>query len=606
HLPDMKYATSSELYGILKNTRSDLPVIQGERPDVWLYIHGPSHEWALHASRDADILLPDAEKFSTINALLEGNFDHYPGDRLASAWESKIYPDHGWGGKNGEITDNFFLQKFYFAREEGRNILYNALEGIAGKIKFKASIGRPLVIFNSLAWKRNGPVTDPIRYAPGKVFEVKVVDANGQEQPSQLSQVDYYPDHSIKSMMVSFVVRDIPSLGYKTYYLQPVKSGQKHGKASGSAAINDSFESDYYRIRLGEGGLKSIFDKELNRELLNTGKFMGGEIFTLHSKGNGAGEFADIQRPDMEGFDKTSLHPTRWKVIEDGPVSTELQFRTPLKYADAQLTVVLYKHIKRIDFQVDILNWEGVLYREFRMAVPLQMKDARVAYQIPFGILTVGQDELHRAAGERYQTDCRLVHPRGIENWIGAGNGSERVTLSSDVAVADYIDPTDNPVDYTILQPILLASRRSCHSLGNEYLQTGAHHFTFSLFSGPDQMETAAKNGQAANQKLYAVDDIVPESKPVLPESGSFFSVSDPNIHITAVKKAEDKNAIIVRMFNQAGTPGDVSLHSYFPLRSVQHTNILEMDGKPIPSTGNTARIYMGKHSIETIEADVK
>ncbi len=99
---------------------------------------------------------------------------------------------------------------------------------------------------------------------------------------------------------------------------------------------------------------------------------------------------------------------------------------------------------------------------------------------------------------------------------------------------------------------------------------------------------------------------MVPETRPVLPESESFFSVSDPNIHITAVKKAEDKNAIVVRMFNETAPPGDVSLHSYFRLHSVQQTNILEMDGKPIPSTGNAARIYMGKYSIETVEADVK
>jgi alpha-mannosidase len=606
HLPVMKYATSSELYDILKTKQSGLPNIRGERPDVWLYIHGPSHEWALHASREADILLPDAEKFSTINALLDGNFMQYPGDRLDKAWESKIYPDHGWGGKNGDITDNFFLQKFYFAREEGRNILYRALDGIAGKIKFNASFGRPLVSFNSLAWKRDGPVTNKIRYEQGKVFGVKVVDARGQEVPSQLSQVTYYHDHSIKSLVVSFVARQVPSLGYKTYYLQPAGSAQKEGRSPKSALVNDVFESDYYRIRLGKGGLKSIFDKELNRELLNTGKFMGGEIFTMHSKGNGAGEFADIQQPDMEGFDKTSLHPTHWKVIADGPVSTELRFTTPLKYADAQLTVILYKHVKRIDFHVDILNWEGVLYREFRMAVPLAMKDAQVAYQVPFGILKVGQDELHRAAGERYKTDCQLVHPRGIENWISAGNRSERVTLSSDVAVADYIDPTDNPVSYTILQPILFASRKSCNSEGNDYLQTGAHHFTFSLFSGPDQMETAAKKGQAANQHLYLVSDIVPESKPVLPESESFFSVNDPNIHITAVKKAKDKNAVVIRMFNQTGIPGDVSVHSYFPIQSVRHTNIIEMGGKTIPSKTNEFGVKAGGYSIETVEADMK
>ena len=50
------------------------------------------------------------------------------------------------------------------------------------------------------------------------------------------------------------------------------------------------------------GGLSSIFDKTTKTELLDTNKFMGGEIFTMHSEGNGAGEFADIQQPDMKGL----------------------------------------------------------------------------------------------------------------------------------------------------------------------------------------------------------------------------------------------------------------------------------------------------------------
>ena len=72
--------------------------------------------------------------------------------------------------------------------------------------------------------------------------------------------------------------------------------------------------------------------------------------------------------------------------MEDGPVFTSLQFKCPLKYADAQLTVKMYKHLKRIDFKVDILNWEGVLYRDFRMALPLKTDYSKVAYAVPFGI----------------------------------------------------------------------------------------------------------------------------------------------------------------------------------------------------------------------------
>lgn len=608
-LPVMKYATSNELYSALEKHQSGLPGIRGERPDVWLYIHGPSHERALRASRKADILLPAAEKFSTIEALLEGDFNDYPVDRFAKAWEAKIYPDHGWGGKNGEITDNFFKQKFYFAREEGQNLLYTALREIAAKIKLKGNLGRPVVVFNSLSWDRDAPVTKELKYSPGQAFDIRVVNSEGKDILSQLSDVDYYSDHSIKSTKITFIARHVPSIGYETYYAEPQKKDSHQRDKVDTPTmvpINKVYESDYYRIQLGKGGLKSIFDKALNRELLNTSKFMGAEIFTMHSKGNGAGEFADIQQPDMEGFDKTSLHPTIWKLIEDGPVYTELRFRTPIKYADAQLTVILYKHLKRIDFHVDILNWEGVLYRGFRMAMPLKMDHSQVAYQVPFGILKVGEDELHRPAGGRYQTDCRLVHPREIENWISAGNGKERVTLSSSVAVADYIDPTDNPVDYTILQPILLASRRSCHSEGNEYLQTGSHHYFFSLSSGEDNLLSAAKRGQEANEHLFAITNFIHGYKPSLPESVSFFSVDHPNIQISAIKKAENKNAVIVRMFNQVGVESQVRLNSYFPIDSVQLTNIIELKGREIPSQEHEVKVKVDKYGIQTVQAFVK
>ena len=486
-LPQIKYATSAEIYNALKSHQNELPDIIGERPDVWLYIHGPSHERALHASRDADIVLPAAEKFATINSILDGNFDHYPANELETAWEDKIYPDHGWGGKNGEITDNFFLQKFLAAKNKGENILNNSLEDIASRIKFKSSLGTPVVVFNDLSWKRDAPVNATLRFAAGKAFGVKIVDPEGKNIQSQASNIEYYDDHSLKSVTVSFIARQVPSVGYSTFYAVPLKTKNQQEFSVKNVPENQVFESDNYRIKLGAGGLSSIFDKTTKTELLDTNKFMGGEIFTMHSEGNGAGEFADIQQPDMKDFDKTSLHPTQWKVVEDGPVFTSLQFKSPLKYADAQLTVKMYKHLKRIDFKVDILNWQGVLYRGFRMALPLKTDYSKVAYAVPFGILRVGEDELNRAAGERYKTDCRKVHPRGIDAWIGASNGKESVTLSSDVAVADYIDPTSNPASNTILQPILFASRKSCHWEGNEYLQTGDHHFTFPFTSGSDE-----------------------------------------------------------------------------------------------------------------------
>jgi alpha-mannosidase len=149
-----------------------------------------------------------------------------------------------------------------------------------------------------------------------------------------------------------------------------------------------------------------------------------------------------------------------------------------------------------------LLNWEGVLYREFRMALPLNMTDGQVAYEVPFGVVEVGKDEIEGAAGERYKTPCKDVHPRGIENWIGASNADFGVTMSSSVAVADWIDPTDNPVKNQILQPILIASRLSCHH-GKEMntLQTGNHYFKFSVTSHKPGWINGAAFGRAGKRR---------------------------------------------------------------------------------------------------------
>lgn len=89
---------------------------------MWLYIHGPSHEKAISVSRKADLLLPAAENLSTFNAFVLGNFEHYPTADLNKAWMSKIYPDHGWGGKGGELTDNEFLRRFEYSLSEAERI----------------------------------------------------------------------------------------------------------------------------------------------------------------------------------------------------------------------------------------------------------------------------------------------------------------------------------------------------------------------------------------------------------------------------------------------------------------------------------------------------
>ena len=171
----------------------------------------------------------------------------------------------------------------------------------------------------------------------------------------------------------------------------------------------------------------------------------------MRSIGNGAGEFGQVQQADMEGFDKTGHYKTAWKLLEDGPVFVAYAYRQPIRNAVVEQKVILYKEIKKIDFEVALLNWEGVLYREYRMALPVNAKQGKVVYQVPYGKLEIGKDEMAGTAGERYTTPAVDIHPRAMENWINVSSEELGVTLSSSVVGVDYIDLTGSSTSNTLI-----------------------------------------------------------------------------------------------------------------------------------------------------------
>ena len=600
-LPKIRLVTFPEFMERFRSANPDMKSITGERPAVWLYIHGPSHEWALKASREGDIMMTVAEKFSTIDALLQGSFRNYPEERLNNAWESKIYPDHGWGGKGGESTDAIFLGKFEKSLGEARAMTDEALRNIASVIKTNPKKGIPVIVFNSLSWKRDDPVTFSMGFDPGQAFGIGIADASGKAVPVQVTEAEKYEDNSLKRISATFIARDVPSIGYKTYYAVPQKN---------PVTLNQpdlaKIETSYYRIIPEKGCVKSIFDKELNVELLNTGEILGGDVFTMKSVGNGAGEFADVQQPEMEGFDKVSNYSPSWQTEMSGPVFTSLKMRQPIRNAVVETRLIVYNDLKRIDFETALLNWEGLLYREYRFALPLNMKNGKVYYEVPFGVLEVGNDEIEGAAGERYTTNCADVHPRGIENFIGASDERFGVTLSSSTAVADYVDPTGMAGGATFLQPIMLASRRSCHGEGNEYLQTGNHYFSFSLTSHKPGKENGFKQGRQPNEKLITIVDPVQAKSAILHEEISFFSVDSPDISVSAIKKAEDDNNVILRLYETGRGETNVNLNSWFKISGAEITDMLEYNGKSTTFSSKSISLKVGSHSIETLKLSIK
>ena len=192
-----------------------------------------------------------------------------------------------------------------------------------------------------------------------------------------------------------FMADDVPSLGYRTFY--PMSAGD-HGRRAVQPAASEAStpaagcENRFYRITLAPGGIKSIFDKQQNRELLDTGKFLGGEVFTMYSPGTGAGEFGAVEPPVMDAsFDRVANHQPAWQLIENGPVRSVYQLEQPLADTTVRQRLVVWNQIKRLDCDVDLQDFNGQLYREFRLALPLATPSPEITYEVPFGVVQIAR-----------------------------------------------------------------------------------------------------------------------------------------------------------------------------------------------------------------------
>jgi alpha-mannosidase len=307
----------------------------------------------------------------------------------------------------------------------------------------------------------------------------------------------------------------------------------------------------------------------------------------------------------MEGFNQMRIYPATWRLQSESPVSSS--FVLDQDWPDVRVREILtvFHELKRVDLQVELLDWKGTEYREFRIAWPLKLQEAQVAYEVPFGIVEVGKTEMDGPAGERYVQKVSDIRPREVMDWFGASDASWGFTMSSDVAVFDYVDPTDNPVDYPVLQPVLLASRKSCHWEGNWYLQEGDHKYRFSFTSHTAGWRNGYHFGAEATHPLRAVEPRSTGSGGRLPTQAGFVSASDANVFVSTVKRAENGEGVILRAVEMGGVDTDLTLDWFTPILAASKTNMIEEGQMPVGLEDGRLSLRVGRHAIETVRLNV-
>jgi alpha-mannosidase len=310
-----------------------------------------------------------------------------------------------------------------------------------------------------------------------------------------------------------------------------------------------------------------------------------------------------------DSFDRMANHKADWELVENGPVRAVYQLEQPLGGATVRQRLVVWNEGKRLDCDVDLLKFSGRLWREFRLALPLAFDRPKITYEVPFGVVQIGKDEIpmtggHAYGGLDYYQECRDIHPREVQDFVDASDDRGGLTMSSSGSVFDWIDPTTNASADTILQPVLLASRKSCNGAGVWYPQAGDHHFQFAISSHSRDWRNNWHDGVAANHPFQTVVGAPPRIDAQLPESYSFFSLSGTNLAVSTIKKCEDNDSIVVRVYDIEGIDTKPSLTTFLNVGDAKHANIIEQEDDGIDFKGREVRLTIGHNAIETFVID--
>ncbi|WP_431213402.1 hypothetical protein ACQ86N_00175 [Puia sp. P3] len=400
-VPRLRYTTADQFLDAVDVPQARIDSISGERPDLWLYIHGPAHYEAIAAKRAAAVDLPASECFNSIAGLLDGQWSVYPRSLFDTAWYKSIYPDHGWGGKHGDITDSIYRSYLETGDSIALATLYPALRRIAAKVAVKGPAS--VVVFNDLSWQRDALAVLPVK---DSLKQYVVRDSEGNTVPSQSIMTE-------EGRGIAILAKKVPAVGYDTYYLS---TAPEPGSPIGTGEPVNGYENAWYRISFGNGGIRSLYDKELGQELLNTTRYAGGDVLDLGYDGLDAGEFTEITPPNMRNFDKLSNHEANWRRTSDGPVLTIFENRNRLGSDDIIERIIVYRQWKKIDFEYELPNWKGIRSRQLSFALPLNMSAADIRYDVPMGMAAVHGTELSMRPGGwawdgTYRQKPEEIHP---------------------------------------------------------------------------------------------------------------------------------------------------------------------------------------------------
>jgi alpha-mannosidase len=544
---EIRFSTPHQFFESLSKEASGLPVLKRELD--WELAGDLTNCARLkEGNRLSEVKLLAAEKFSSIAMLLAGM--KYPQSELNSAWEKVLFNQfHDIIGGSVIPSVQAEAGKAYEAvlRTAGE-VLEKALQEISSLIDTSDS-ELSIIVFNSLSWSRTDIVETEFNLPEGWK-NVRLEDPDGATVPIQTTEC--CDEKGERCLKIIFIAENVPPLGYKVYRVVPA-NGNVYETSPVKASGNE-LENRFFRIRVcgTTGDLESVFDRENLRELLEKNNH-GNVLKLIEDPGDSEGRLTPgVDRSNrFTGIARKIESKGSIRVAENGPVRAKLTVKKAYGNSTYVQEVAAYSRIRRIDFRLTV-DWNEV-HTALKVEFPLNITSPLLNVGIPYGSAT------RIPNGEE----------QPFQQWIdmSEADGSYGVALLSDAKYG--YDSEHNVLRLTLLRSPTEPSYNT---------DNGRHVVKYALYPHVGEWKTSSvvqKSYEFSNPLLLRLER---KHGGVLSKTGSFISVKPESAIIECVKKAEDGESLVLRLFQHTGVRNscEILLNLDKTLKKAFKTNLLE------------------------------
>jgi len=564
HSPVWNYrsvAASPPLLPTATDAKIELPIWNDE---LYLEYHrGVFTTQANHKRnmREAEEWMLNAEKYSAL-AWLEG--DAYPGTKFNEAWKKVLFNqfhDLAAGSGIGVIYKDA-QQDYDVVHWTANDAFTGATLTLSSEINTRTSAGVPVVVWNPLAWQRTDLVSFDVQLPEKPSNGIAVFDAHGKPLPAQVLSSD--PD----SNRYRFIAKasDVPSLGYTVLH---VAAGTPTAQ-SDLVAHDTILENALLKVMVDPttGCISSVFDKQGRFESLAAGA-CGNELIAFHDLPKDFDAWnidADFEK-DFTRIDSAESV----RIVERGPLRATIRVTRNWQNSKFVQDISLYSGLKRVDITNDI-DWHEA-HLLLKAAFPLSASSAEATYEIPYG--TINRPTTRNNSWEAARFEVPALR------WADLGDGKHGFSLINETKYG--YDAKAN-----LLRLSLLRSPKSPDPEADQ----GHHHFSYSLYphAGDWKQALTVRRGYEFNYKLEGFQ-VQAHAGRLGPEH-SYVNLGSDNVVLTALKKTEDGDGLLLRFYEWAGQAGNVVVNVPEGAVSARQTNLME------EAYGNDLTIQNGKLAV--------